>query len=266
MASAPNPQSQIPDPQAAAHQRHCRQFFDEYQPATPTETQLTQELADTAWRLNRIPLLEAALLDRAANPPSAQAAIDFDIVDAHRALATLGMHSERLSRQFQKTLDQLREIQAERRLRQERALKRAAALLELHKHKGIPYDPAELSSPAGLCLENGFVFSKDQVEACSQRLIRLNQSRHIEHVLFHMQPPIQPPAEPFSENGFVFSKDQVEACSPRLIRLNQSRHIEHVLFHMQPPIQPPAEPFSENGFVFSKDQTEASSGPPTPQH
>jgi hypothetical protein len=170
----------------AAYQRHCRQFFDEYQSATPTETQLTQQIADTAWRLNRIPLLEAALLDRAANPPSAQAAppnqeMAFDIVDAHRALATLGMHSQRLSRQFQKTLDQLREIQAERRLQQERDLKRAAALLELHKHKGIPYDPAQ----------DGFVFSKDQVEAFSERLMRLNQSRHIEHVLFHIQPPIQ---------------------------------------------------------------------------
>jgi hypothetical protein len=77
----------------AAYQSHCRQFFDEYQPATPTETQLTQELADTAWRLNRIPHLEAALLDRA----------DLDIVDAHRALATLGLHYQRLSRQFQKT-------------------------------------------------------------------------------------------------------------------------------------------------------------------
>lgn len=139
----------------AAFQRHCRQFFDEYQPATATETQLTQELADTAWRLNRIPSLEAALLDRAENPPSDQAGIDFDIVDAHRALAALGMHGQRLSRQFQKALDKLHEIQAERRLDQERHLKRAAALLELHKHKGIPYDPAELFS------EDGFVFSKE---------------------------------------------------------------------------------------------------------
>ncbi len=163
----------------AAYQRHCRQFFDEYQPAAPTETQLTQELADTAWRLNRVPLLEAALLDRAANPPSAQAATDFDIVDAHRALATLGMHSQRLSRQFQKIVDTLREMQAERRQEHERHLKRAAALLELHKHKGIPYDPSQ----------DGFVFSKDEVEAFAQRLMRLNQSRHIEHVLFHMQPP-----------------------------------------------------------------------------
>ncbi len=164
----------------AAYQRHCRQFFDEYQPATPSETHLTQELADTAWRLNRIPLLEAALLDRAANPPSEQAATDFDIVDAHRALATLGMHSQRLSRQFQKVLDTLREIQSERRQEQERHLQRAAALLELHKHKGISYHPAQY----------GFVFSKDQVEAFAQRLKLLNESRHIEHVLFHLQPPI----------------------------------------------------------------------------
>jgi hypothetical protein len=164
-----------------AYQHHCRQFLDEYQPATPTETQLTQQLADTAWRLNRVPILEAALLDRAANPPSEQARIEFDIVDAHRALATLGMHSQRLACQFRKTLDQLREIQAERRLQQERELKRAAALLELHKHKGLSYHPAQ----------DGFVFSNDEIEAFSQRLMRLNQSRHIEHVLFHMQPPIQ---------------------------------------------------------------------------
>jgi len=162
----------------AAYDTHCRGFFDEYQPATPTETQLTQELVDTAWRINRIPSLEATLLDRAANPPTEQARIDFDIVDAHRALATLGLHYQRLSRQFQKTVDHLREIQSERRREEKRDLEHAAAILELHKRKGMPYDLAQ----------DGFVFSKDQVEAFSDRLKRLNESRHIEHVLFHMQP------------------------------------------------------------------------------
>ena len=89
------------------------------------------------------------------------------------------MHSQRLSRQFQKSLSQLREIQADRAERERRDLKDAAAILELHKHKGLPYDPRQ----------DGFVFSRDQVEAFAQRLIRLNESRHIEHVLFHMQPP-----------------------------------------------------------------------------
>jgi hypothetical protein len=169
----------LPSEDRAAYEDHRRGFFDEYKPATLTESQLTQEMADTSWRLNRIPLLEAALLDRAANPPSEQARIDFDIVDAHRALATLGLHYTRLSRQFQKTLDKLREIQSERAEIERHDLKEAAALLEFHKHKGLPWQPAD----------HGFVFSKDRVEAFSQRLIALNQSRHIEHVRFYMQPP-----------------------------------------------------------------------------
>src|SRR5271166_5847794 len=113
----------LPTEDPAAHQRHCRQFFDEYQPATPTETQLVTEIADTAWRLNRIPLLEAELFSQNPNPES-----------LIPMLATLGLHSQRLSRQFQKTLDSLREIQALRAERERRDLKDAAALLELHKH------------------------------------------------------------------------------------------------------------------------------------
>jgi hypothetical protein len=168
----------LPSEDRAAYDAHRRGFFDEYQPATPTETQLVIEIADTAWRINRIPSLEAALLDRAANSPTDQARIDFDIVDAHRALATLGLHYQRLSRQFQKAVDKLREIQADRAERERRDLKDAAALLELHKHKAVPWEPSD----------HGFVFLKCQVERFADRAMRLNEARHIEHVLFHMPP------------------------------------------------------------------------------
>ena len=168
----------LPSEDATAYETHCRGFRDEYKPSTPTETQLVRELADTAWRLNRIPKLEAALLDRATNPPSEQAAMAFDIVDAHRALATLGLHSGRLSRQFQKTLVTLRELQADRRHHEERNLARAAGLLEFHKHKGLPFHPAD----------HGFVFSSEQIETHARRAALLNQSRHIEYVRFHMRP------------------------------------------------------------------------------
>jgi hypothetical protein len=133
------------------------------------------ELIDTSWRINRVPALEAEVLARAANPPTPEAAIQFDIVDAHLAIDKLALYSHRLSRQFHKTLEQLREIQAERRETETRDLKRAAALFEMHKAKGIPYDPAQ----------DGFVFSNDQIETHSLRLIRLNQSRHIEYLRFH---------------------------------------------------------------------------------
>ena len=169
----------LPSEDQAAFDTHRRGFFDEYRPATPTETQLVQELADTSWRLNRIPLLEADLLSRAAHPPTEQAAIDFDIVDAHRLLANLGIQGQRLSRQFQKSLDKPREVQADRLERERRDLKDAAALLELHKHQGVPWEPAD----------HGFVFSKDHVERFAQRAMRLNEARHIEYVRFHAPPP-----------------------------------------------------------------------------
>jgi len=155
----------------AAYEQHCRQFFDEHRPATPTETQLTQELADTSWRLNRVSALEAELLNRAAHPANEEAAIAFDIVDAHRAISILSLHSARLSRQFQRALEQLREIQSDRLARRERDLKDAAAVSEVHKHQGIPYDPAQ----------DGFVFSRDEIDACAQRRMRIDKSRAFDY-------------------------------------------------------------------------------------
>jgi hypothetical protein len=164
----------LPSEDLAAYERHCRQFLDEYRPATPTESAFVDELADTSWRLKRIPLLEADLLSRAQSPAPSPEPPAFDIVDAHRALATLGLHGQRLSRQFHKTLEYLRQIQLERREREHKDLKDAAAIVQFHKHKGIPYDPAQ----------DGFVFSKDTIEAFAERTIRTNQARRVEDFLF----------------------------------------------------------------------------------
>jgi hypothetical protein len=142
----------------AAYESHCRKFADEYQPANATETELVQELADSSWRLRRIPLLESDLFSQVPSPES--------LVPA---LASLGLHGTRLARQFQKALDTLRDIQNDRRLHERRELRDAAAILELHKHKGIPWDPSD----------HGFVFSKEQVERCSQRMMRQNEARNI---------------------------------------------------------------------------------------
>jgi hypothetical protein len=58
----------LPSEAPAAFEDHRRRFFDEYQPATPTESRLVQELSDTSWRLNRIPVLEAALFSQNPDP------------------------------------------------------------------------------------------------------------------------------------------------------------------------------------------------------
>jgi hypothetical protein len=53
-------------------------------------------------------------------------------------------------------------------------LKAAAGIFEYRKHKRIEWDPAE----------DGFVFSKDQVERHARRLIHLGESRHVAHFSF----------------------------------------------------------------------------------
>jgi len=173
----------LPTEDLAAFEHHVQQFLNEYKPAAPTEDHLVHELANTSWRLKRIPLLEAEALSRTANPPNEQAAIDFDIVDAHRVLATLGLHGSRLSRQFHATLHELNRIQHERRERELREIKDAAALSELHKHKGVPYDPAH----------DGFVFSKEEIERYALRQKRLSEGRVVAHFTLYSPPsPFKP--------------------------------------------------------------------------
>jgi hypothetical protein len=163
----------LPTEDPDAYQRHIRQFLDEYAPATPTETQLVHEIANTAWRLNRIPFLEAELLSQ---NPSPQTLIP--------QLATLGLHGSRLSRQFQKALEQLRDIQYERRRLERRQLTEAAELLIRHQHKGLPWEPTG----------HGFVFSKQQVERHAQQMMLQNRAYYAAHPPFQAAPPPERPA------------------------------------------------------------------------
>jgi hypothetical protein len=150
----------LPTEDAGAYQRHIQQFLDEYKPATPTETQLFHEIANTAWRLNRIPFLEAELLSQDPNP---QALIP--------QLATLGLHGSRLSHQFQKAVEHLRDVQEDRRRLERRQLTEAAEFLIRHQRKGLSWDPADA----------GFVFSKQQVERHAQHLMRQNPAFYATH-------------------------------------------------------------------------------------
>ena len=94
----------VPTEDPDAYQRHIQQFLDEYKPATPTETQLVHEIANTGWRLNSIRLLEAELLSQAPNPQS-----------LIPQLATLGLQRLTPLLPVPKAIDQLRYIQDERR-------------------------------------------------------------------------------------------------------------------------------------------------------
>jgi hypothetical protein len=147
----------LPTEDPEAYRLHVQQFLNEYAPANATETQLVHEIANTAWRLNRIPFLEAELLSQDPNP---QPQIP--------QLARLGLHGARLSRQFQKAVELLREKQDDRRRLERRHLNEVAEILIRHQRKGLPFDPSVFSTEAG------FLFSKERIERHAQHLILVN--------------------------------------------------------------------------------------------
>jgi hypothetical protein len=172
----------VPAEDQAAYQRHSQSFLDEYQPQSATETQLVQSLIDSSWQLNRASAVETNLFslgitemqDRIrANHPEAEVALAMALTfrEHNRAFANIGTYRQRLTRQFERTLVLLRQIQAERRKTEERQLDQAAKILKMHKDENRPYEPAE----------DGFVFSTAEIETYITREERWEQA--VDHEL-----------------------------------------------------------------------------------
>ena len=139
----------MPDEDPDDYQLHLKSFTDEYNPQGATESHLVQALADTAWRQNRVAALEVNLL-------TLSAAMDIlaSIESQSKALANLSLHSQRLSRQFERTIAQLRDLQQTRRTQEKQDLDNVLNVMEMHKSKGETYNPTE----------DGFVFSESQID------------------------------------------------------------------------------------------------------
>src|SRR4051812_26383152 len=52
----------LPSEDVKQYQNHVKRFHEELQPVGELETNVVQSLADTQWRLNRIPSLESGIL------------------------------------------------------------------------------------------------------------------------------------------------------------------------------------------------------------
>ena len=122
----------LPTEDLRAYQSHLKSFTAEYHPRGATEAHLVQALADTSWRLNRVATLETNLLTQVQDALS--------IVDA---LAKLSLLCQRLSRQFERTVAQLRDLQKTRRTKEESDLDDLLDIEEMFESKGETYDPTE---------------------------------------------------------------------------------------------------------------------------
>jgi hypothetical protein len=158
----------MPTEDLQAYQLHLTSFTDEYHPEGATEAHLVQALADTSWRLNRVAALETNLLTLGITTGSGHMDAPQQIQDAmsivaalesqSKALANLSMHSQRLSRQFERTVTQLRELQKSRRAQEETDLDHFLDIAEMYESREQPYDPST----------DGFVFSQAQIDAAQR--------------------------------------------------------------------------------------------------
>jgi hypothetical protein len=143
-----------PDEDRELYHLHLQTFRDNHQPQGATEEHLVQSLADVSWRLNRVVALETSILSISY----ALAALVDGLFGQAKALANLSMHSQRLSRQFERTVAQLRELQTTRRSQEQHQLDNLLDIIEMHEEKGETYNPSE----------DGFVFSPSQITQAIQ--------------------------------------------------------------------------------------------------
>jgi hypothetical protein len=154
----------MPNEDLEAYQRHLKSYTDEYEPKGATEADLVQALADTSWRLNRVAALETNLLTLGiANQVSPITNAPSEVRDAmsivaalesqSKALSNLSMHSQRLSRQFERTVAQLRDLQKTRQTKERHDLNDLVDIIKMHQSTGETYDPSA----------DGFIFSQTQI-------------------------------------------------------------------------------------------------------
>jgi hypothetical protein len=199
----------LPTEDHSAYQRHAQSLLHECQPKGAIETQLVQSLIDNSWRLNRVAAVETNLLAlgiaenenrvHAAHPEVDSAlAMALSFRDNVHAFSNISIYCQRIARLFERTLAQLRQVQAERGAKEQHDLDQAADLLELHQERQAQRaatggrHPAEeflaTASAAPFCagpwdqvpynpIHDGFVFSSDQIETFIQRRERLSQAR-----------------------------------------------------------------------------------------
>jgi hypothetical protein len=117
----------LPSDDAEAYHRQVTAYESEYQPVGLRETELVQSLADTQWRLQRIPGLEMAIYARGRQefidsyPEHDDVSLRTSLIDLdvhlkyEKQFRNLQLQESRLQRRYEKEMAELRRLQQERR-------------------------------------------------------------------------------------------------------------------------------------------------------
>jgi hypothetical protein len=157
----------LPSEDAALYEAHLARFRERYQPVSDQELALVQSLADTEWRIARIPSLEMGIfalgrMEFADLFPEYDEASRKILIEAktflayQRQLVNLGVQEGRLRRQAEKDLAALQVLQQPRIQATQAQLNEAARLYinAVRQNRQEEYDPEAL----------GFEFTMEQIE------------------------------------------------------------------------------------------------------
>jgi hypothetical protein len=163
----------LPGDDAALYEAHVARFFERFQPAGDEEQNLVQSLADTEWRLLRIPSLEAGIyalgrLEFTELFPNEEPAVRQQLIETkifltyQRQLNNLSIQENRLLRRREKDTAALRDLQEQRRRRARVHLEEAARqyIQAVQEKRQAHWEPQTF----------GFEFSRRQVEARALQL------------------------------------------------------------------------------------------------
>ena len=155
----------LPTDDAAKYERHIAAYERDFQPVGAQELSLVHSLAAVAWRLDRVPALEMAIfaaghLEFAALFEEHDPSLRPNLIELHtfmtyeKQLRNLQLQEARLARRREKETAELRALQQERNLREQRELESAARLYITARKESKPFDPTTY----------GFEFSTHQIE------------------------------------------------------------------------------------------------------
>lgn len=162
----------MPAGELAAYEAHLARFFTEFSPATDREKELTQNVADAQWRVNRTMALHTgifALGQRELAPKFAsepdpvirKSLIDAQIfIQYQRQLKNLSSEENRLRKQFETDRTELKAL-IEKRIKEHRQqISTALDLYENAQKEGLSFDPREI----GFEFSTGYLLSFNEAE------------------------------------------------------------------------------------------------------
>jgi hypothetical protein len=177
----------LPNEDVNLYQSFCQELMAELAPKSSLERELAQTVIDQQWRLNRIRTVEDGMyalhqFDSSAGFNTGSPETDATLKAAHsfrfdsNAFIHITIYEQRIHRLQREALKQLRDLQAERKAREQAELEEAIRLQKLHEMQDQQWDPQE----------NGFVYSSQEIHRESTRRSLREAAKTAEKVNFNL--------------------------------------------------------------------------------